>query len=78
MSYDDLPVIVIPSYQYPAYDGDMAELHELADRIFCYPARQIAKLNHKYIYHRTIDALDFSPSALLKHIDYQMRRWRHG
>lgn len=64
--FDDLPLLVLPSYQYPAHDGDMAELHELADRILEFPARMVAKLPHRYLYHLVQDSSGTYPMQILK------------
>lgn len=64
--FDDLPIIVLPSYQYPEHDGDMAELHELADRVLEHPARAVAKLAHRYQYHLLQDTTGIYPMQIVK------------
>jgi hypothetical protein len=66
MSFDDLPLITLPSYMYPRHDGDMAYLHELADRLFTYPARDVATLADEYVYHRTCQQLGIYPTQILQ------------
>jgi hypothetical protein len=77
--FDDLPEIRVPSM--PRYDGDMAELDELADRIFTYPPAQVARLQRRYIYHLVQDEKGIYPGQLLRNWDAAaelLRRWRRG
>ena len=64
--YKDLPLLRVESYQYPKHDGDMAQLDELADRVLCYPAREIAILPHRYIWHQTQDATGIYPNQIIR------------
>ena len=74
----DMPTIQLTSYMCPDYDGDMAELHELADRVFTYPARDVAALDQRMIYHLVADKLGFSPTMLGWHdkAGELLKRWR--
>lgn len=80
--FADLPIFQpITSVMYPQHDGDMAELAELADRVLCYPARDVAKLAHRYIYHQIQDRTGIHPKQLLANWDRAaelLRDWRHG
>lgn len=79
--FNDLPLIQLPSYMYPAHDGDMAELAELVDKIFWHSPADIAKLAHTYVYHRVCDSTGIYPSQLLKNWDRaaeKLREWRNG
>lgn len=82
--FNDLPLLSpIPSVMYPDFDGDMAELHELADRVFCYPAREVARLPHRYIYHLIQDHTGTFPAQLLNPFEWDkaaklLREWRRG
>jgi hypothetical protein len=73
--FDDLPVVRLTSYMFPKHDGDMAELHELSERVLCYPARDVAKLAHRYIYHRVQDATGIYPAQLLKSMNAVEDMW---
>jgi hypothetical protein len=79
--FEDLPMIPpVTSYMYPQHDGDMEELAELADRVFCYPAREVAKLPHRYMYHQVQERTGIYPGQLLKNWDTaaeMLRRWRN-
>lgn len=78
--FDDLPMLgPITSVMYPRHDGDIATLDELADRIFCYPARDIATLAHRYIYHQVQDSTGIFPMQLLNNWDKAaklLQQWR--
>lgn len=76
--FDDLPFLTVPSAQFPRHDGDMAELHELVDRILCHPARSVARLPHFYLYHRLQDELGIQPAQVSKNLDSLLGRWRRG
>ena len=60
--FNDLPLLRLPSYECPTHDGDMAWLHELADRILCHPRHHIADLTPSgSIYYQTCDVLRIYP-----------------
>jgi hypothetical protein len=64
--FKDLPLLTVPSAQYPTDDGDMALLNELADRVLCYPARDLRDLEFRSVYHRTCHALGIYPMQLIR------------
>ena len=78
----DMPTVQLTSYMCPSHDGDMAELHELADRVLTYPARHVDGLRVTYvgepIYHLVADKLGFSPTMLGWHdkAGEVLKRWR--
>lgn len=60
--FNDLPLLRLPSYQYPTHDGDLALLHELADRVLCYPRDRVAGLDvGGSVYYQTCDHLNIYP-----------------
>lgn len=64
--FRDLPLLTIPSYQYPKHDGDMALLSELADRVFCHTPAQVRELHVQHIYHRTCHSTGIYPMQILR------------
>lgn len=56
--FDDLPLLVLPSYHYPEFDGDMAELHHLADEVIEGVAggARVTLRPPFAIYNQTVDA----------------------
>jgi hypothetical protein len=64
--YKDLPLLTVPSYEYPTHDGDMALLSELADRVLCYPKHHVRELEFQSVYHRTCHALGIYPMQLIR------------
>lgn len=79
--FDDLPTITLTSYMYPEFDGDMAALHELADRILEMPARLVARLGPVDMFSRTADQLGYTPRLLFSvwdHAGALLEEWRRG
>jgi len=74
----DMPTVQVTSYMSPAYDGDMAELHELFEEILTYPARDVAALDQRMVYHLVADKLGFSPTMLSWRdpVADMLKRWR--
>lgn len=64
--FKDLPLLTVPSAQYPTHDGDMALLKELADRVLCYPTEHVRELEFQSVYHRTCHQLDIYPMQIIR------------
>lgn len=81
--FDDLPLLILPSYQFPTHDGDMAELHELADRVIDNPHGGRVTVHPLYaIYNSTVDATWIHPLQMLKsewdRAGELLREWING
>lgn len=63
--FNDLPFIVLPSYQFPAYDGDMAELHHLAETVFGAVKAGGRVSMRPSIYKQTVDATWIDATQML-------------
>lgn len=64
--FKNLPVIQLSSYQYPSYDGDMAQLHELADRVLAHADTTLTiPVSSIWHYRKTIDYTGINPHQLL-------------
>lgn len=63
----DLNLIRITSYQYPAYDGDMAQLDEMADRVLAHADTTLTiPVSSMWHYRKTIDHTGINPHQLLR------------
>ena len=57
-----------------------AYLNEMADRVLCYPARDVARLAHRYIYHLVQDSCGIYPNQMLSQweLHARLRGWTHA
>lgn len=74
--YHDLPLLRLPSYQFPIYDGDTALLDQLIDDIIAAHPVELAPLPPDSIYELTKLITGLDPDRPWP--DTTVRKWWHG